>query len=551
MNINLMKANFPESPWFVAFVFLLLVGPFALDFHMHYPDEMYYSDGAVRMKQNQDYLTTYLGSGELRFKKPILTYWAVLAGFELFGISAFSSRIFFLLAGACTILLVYQIGKVTFVKRKTAYLACLITATHPVVIFSSTRSIPDILLALFITLSALGFAGMLKYGDRAPKRFLWMIYVGLGLAFQVKGLPAAAFGGIGLLYLLLNPWNRISLMKLLYLPAVFAGLAVAVFWFVSMYIKFGTAYLDSFFSDQVGARVAMQVGTVIKNLLLAVLLMGLMYFPWIFLGLKNFRSNLLSRIDENRAFFGWVIVWILSIILMSAMVTKFYERYLLPVVPLASVGLAWLLSRNDNLTQGRVFKVAFYGFMAVNVLLLSVALFVNLGMGASWPIYTGLAAGILAVIILLKNRRHTLTRLAISILLVFYLGSFITYQISLPHQGNQLADFVEKRDIPSGSDIAFVGHLHAGSKIRIGLGKDYSMTDLPKEKFLDSLEHYDYVIFEEDIKDQLVKHGFRAETASLNWDPKRIGNMLKGILSGNHPDVLEQNGKRYYWGQRN
>lgn len=135
MIINFKKVGFPESPWFIAVAFILLVGPFALDFHMHYPDEMYYSDGAIRMIQHHDYLTTYLGNGELRFKKPILTYWAVLAGFELFGISAFSSRIFFLLAGALTIVLVYHIGKVTFSDRKIAFLACLITASHPLMIF--------------------------------------------------------------------------------------------------------------------------------------------------------------------------------------------------------------------------------------------------------------------------------------------------------------------------------------------------------------------------------------------------------------------------------
>src|SRR5690606_34560259 len=124
--------------------------------------------------------------------------------------------------------------------RKIALLAGLITASHPVLIFSSTRSIPDVLLALFITLSALGFAGILKHGDQAPKKYLWMLYMGLGLAFEVKGLPALAIGGIGVLYLLLNPWQRISLKKMLYLPALLLGLFVAVFWFVSMYLKFGT-----------------------------------------------------------------------------------------------------------------------------------------------------------------------------------------------------------------------------------------------------------------------------------------------------------------------
>src|SRR5690606_35522140 len=179
-----INTDLQASPWFIALLFIVLIGPFALDFHMHYPDEMYYSDAAVTMTQNNDYLTTYLGSGELRFNKPILTYWGVLAGFELFGISAFSSRVFFLLAGAWTIILTYKIGKVTFEDRKIALLAGLITASHPVLIFSSTRSIPDVLLALFITLSALGFAGILKHGDQAPKKYLWMLYVGLGLAFE-------------------------------------------------------------------------------------------------------------------------------------------------------------------------------------------------------------------------------------------------------------------------------------------------------------------------------------------------------------------------------
>ncbi len=64
------------NPWIVMAVFAILVGPFALSFHMHYPDEMYYTDAAVKMLQNGDYFTTYLGSGELRFKKPIGTYWA-------------------------------------------------------------------------------------------------------------------------------------------------------------------------------------------------------------------------------------------------------------------------------------------------------------------------------------------------------------------------------------------------------------------------------------------------------------------------------------------
>ena len=115
-----------SNPWVLLLLFCGLVGPFALDFHMHYPDEIYYRDAAVKMLQTGDYLTTYLGSGELRFKKPILTYWAVLAGFKLFGVYAFGSRFFFLLAGAATVGLTYLLGKTVFGDRRIAGTAALI-----------------------------------------------------------------------------------------------------------------------------------------------------------------------------------------------------------------------------------------------------------------------------------------------------------------------------------------------------------------------------------------------------------------------------------------
>ncbi|MEX2592443.1 MAG: glycosyltransferase family 39 protein [Anditalea sp.] len=553
MGINVEKKGLPESPWLIVLAFILLVGPFALNFHLHYPDEMYYSDAAVRMIQNHDYLTTYLGNGELRFKKPILTYWGVLAGFQLFGISAFSSRLFFLLAGGLILILVYQIAKITFGDRKLAFLASLITASHPVVIFSSTRSIPDILLALFVTLSALGIAGLLKHGNLSPRKYLWMLYIGLGLAFEVKGLPAVAIGGIGMLYLLINPWQRISWKKLFYLPAIFVGLLIASFWFVSMYLKFGTTYLNSFYNDQVGERVSTQVVGMLENLILAITLMVGMFFPWVFFGFRNYGANIKSMTSENRAFLWWVIVWVISIILMSALVTKFYERYLLPVIPLTAVGLAWLLSKNAGLSKSQGLIAVLYVFFALNVIVFLGALFLNVGMEATWHIYLGLLFGMAVLLLMFRSipqKRDTFSWLALSILLLFYNGSFITHQISLPHQGKQVAGFVTEEAVPKGSDIAFIGHLPTGSKIRIGLGKDYSMTNLPKESYLKTLDQYDYIICEEEIKNQLDEDLYVAETAALNWDLKFIPELIQGILSGNYKEVLAQKGKRYYWVKR-
>ena len=67
---------------------------------------------------------------------------------------------------------------------------------------------------------------------------------------------------------------------------------------------------------------------------------------------------------------------------------------------------------------------------------------------------------------------------------------------------------------------------------------------------MDTVDHFDYVIFEEDIREQMERKSYRFETVSLNWDPKLIGDMLRGILNRNYPQVLDQNGKRYYWGEK-
>jgi hypothetical protein len=50
-----MRAAQPSAvianPWVLLLLFCGLVGPFALDFHLHYPDEIYYRDASVKMLQ--------------------------------------------------------------------------------------------------------------------------------------------------------------------------------------------------------------------------------------------------------------------------------------------------------------------------------------------------------------------------------------------------------------------------------------------------------------------------------------------------------------------
>lgn len=536
------------NPWILMAAYCVLVGPFALDFHMHYPDEIYYRDAAVKMLQNGDYLTTYLGSGELRFKKPILTYWAVLAGFKLFGVNEFGSRIFFLLAGAATVGLTFLLAKTLFRNAKIAGLSALIMAANPVLILSSGRSIPDVLLVLTMTISAVGFSGLLRDGEKAHQKYLWLMYLGLALAFEVKGLPAVALGGLGIGVLLFNPWKRISWKKLLHIPALAVSLIIALFWFIAMWKIHGPTYLNSFLEDQVGIRVASRILLIAQNGFLATLILVLIFVPWIVLIGKNFRSTIQKAWKENPQFFVFAALWGLAILGMGALTSKFYERYLLPVAPVLAVWIAWLGVRVELFEKVKAVKIASGIFLALVFILVGFSIWIN--MGGQSPVWlhlywiVGFMFLIYSGIIWLKSPQKLSKIIAYSFLMIFFLLSSVTYHISLPHQGVQASQAILREDIKD--PIGFFGNLHVGSKIRMSLGPEYELVDLPRDNWKVKAGDFDYLILEDKFLTGLDTSRFELRPVSRNWESRAITSLLLAYHSDQFELLLESNSKKYY-----
>lgn len=541
------------KPWVVMIAFVVLVAPFALSFHMHYPDEMYYTDAAVKMLQNGDYLTTYLGSGELRFKKPIGTYWTVLAGFKLFGVTPFASRFFFLIAGALTIGFTYWAAKVLFEEKKIAGLSALIIASNPVLIFSATRSIPDVLLVLAMTASAVGFAGLIRFGDTTPKKYLWILYISLALAFEIKGLPAAALGGIGLIYLLLNPWKKISFKTLFHFPSILVSVIIALFWFVAMWKIHGPTYLDSFLEDQVGRRVASRYLLIIQNGFLALGILILIFTPWVLFAFSKAKNSISSARKEDPVFFWFAILWGLAILGMGAMTSKFYERYLLPVAPVLAILLAWILVKAEFESRRTGLKITSWFFLILNSIVFLFSLWLNINLGASSIIWLQLGLSLLILLYLgrLTVKDIKLTKaISYGFLLLFFLISTGTYQISLPDQGQQVKAFAAQENIDPADKIGFIGNLHASSKIRIGLGTDFQMIDLPRYQFREEIRNYDQLIIEDKYLDSIDASGFQMKVASINWASRAIPDLLKNAGSNDFNKILEEKGQKYYWLER-
>lgn len=464
-----MQNRLKKYTWIIVpLLFLLYSSPSALDYLFHFPDEKYYTDAVLQMMDHEDYFTPYKADGSHRFLKPIVTYWTLMGSYKILGVSKFSSRVLFWLAGALLVALVYFMAKSLLKDRKTAFTASFITAANPLVLMSSSRSIPDILLVLFLTVSAWGFLEiMLK--ETPPKKYYWMAYLGAAFAFETKGLPAAAFAGISFLYLLFNPWRRKKLHEILHPGAVSLAVVVALSWFIIMYIEHGSEFLGSFFADQVGERVSSKLLQVFTNGFLGIINLLAFTLPWTIIAFskpKNLKAFILNSDQKTKAILGMIAVWVVMVLIMSAAVFKFYDRYLLPVIPLVSLFFAQVITK----TETRGTKTALKIFQGFTFFILFISILYMVFILPDKILILGTTVGILLTGLWTFGKFKTFTReiiLANFILLLYFSVHILLYPLLMPNPGEQLVNNMRKTQLSENEQIYVYGNIRAASNIRI------------------------------------------------------------------------------------
>jgi len=464
-----MQNRLKKYSWvIIPLLFLLYSAPSALDYVFHFPDEKYYTDAVLQMMDNDDYLTPYKADGSHRFLKPIVTYWTLMGSYKILGVNKFSSRVLFWLAGAFLAAIVYFMAKSLLKNRRTALTAAFIAAANPLVLISSSRSIPDILLVLFLTVSAWGFLEIML-SENPSKKYYWMAYLGAAFAFETKGLPAAAFAGISFLYLLFNPWRRKKLREILHPGAVSLAVVVALSWFVIMYIEHGREFIGSFFADQVGERVSSKLLQVITNGFLGIVNLIAFTLPWFVIAFsrpKKLKAFILNSDQKNKAILGMIAVWVAMVLIMSAAVFKFYDRYLLPVIPLVSIFFASAITG----TETRGAKAAFRIFQAFVFLILFVNILYIVFILPDKVLILGTVAGILLIGLLAVQKLKTFTReiiLANFILLLYFSVHILLYPLLMPNPGEQLVKNIRASRKSGNEQIYVYGNIRAASNIRI------------------------------------------------------------------------------------
>jgi 4-amino-4-deoxy-L-arabinose transferase-like glycosyltransferase len=361
-----------EAPaaWLLVWLALiaLALGPILPRMSRYHGDERYYTDAAISMVQTGDYWVPHYLDGRERFHKPILTYWAMVASYGLFGIGLLSSRLPFLLAGLALVGVTARLAGTLYRERSVSVLAALIIGSNLQFLVLSTRSTPDVLVCLFAAVSLLGFARILFQNDRSLAAAV-LAYAGAGLAVQTKGLLGCAPVVFALLFRALDRGSAVPWRALLDVRAVGLGAGLGLFWYGVVGWSHGSALLNQFFADQVTAKVAFNPLRILGNGLVLLFAVVRHFFPWTLvaglgLALAWRPGKMVVRRFRREDWF--CLGWMALLILVFSFSGDRRTRYLAAGYPLFTVVLArFLWVQGGTMAGGRIQRMTLAIFGAV------------------------------------------------------------------------------------------------------------------------------------------------------------------------------------------
>ena len=361
-------------------------------------DERFYTDAVIGMLQNGNYLIPTYSDGTLRFKKPILTYWVLLASYKTLGVNYLASRLPFLLAGTAVVGLTYAFALALIRRRPVALVAAAIMASNLTVMYLSIRSTPDILLTLFILTSMLGFTNLI-FRERRSARDYAMAYLGVALAVATKGL----FGVLPVLFvlgviLIVKP-SRVRWQDLIHWPILLATLPVALFWFVLAFTQHGDAAVSDFMGDQVGERFSGSKWYILSNAGVYLSSFVLQLLPWsagallfLYYGWRKRMSLLPGYRREVLFLVLWVVLLFATFIFGNIQRT----RYFLSAYPHLAILFAMLLCAGFRQQTTRVwlalmFRSLCWLIFGIGVVMILAGCKIHLSLIVSGVIIAGLS----------------------------------------------------------------------------------------------------------------------------------------------------------------
>src|SRR5437660_2111679 len=172
-----------------------------------------HAEAAREMVQRHDWVTLYTDGIRYLEKAPLM-YWATAVSYELFGVSEWRTRLPLMLGVLALLLVTYVLGKRAYGERTGFYAAVVLATSLGPYIFTRFQ-IPDIIVGLWMALSAVFFLKSLQ--QETPSRWVcWGFAATCALNVLTKSLIGLVFPfGAIFLYLLITSNLRPFLMLML------------------------------------------------------------------------------------------------------------------------------------------------------------------------------------------------------------------------------------------------------------------------------------------------------------------------------------------------
>lgn len=233
----------PISPWLLAVA--LLIGFYWMlgSVPLYDLDEGAFTEATREMIVSGNYITPYK-DGEPRYDKPVLIYWLQAGSVELLGLDELALRLPSALAATGWLLALWL-----FVRERldapTATLAALLMALTLEVSIIARAATADALLNLFLAAS---FFDIYRWYLARERGTLLRVYLWMGLGFLTKGPVAVFFPLIVSFLFFFSERSSKDWMRAVFYPSGWAlFLAVALPWYIAIYLDNGAGFFESFF----------------------------------------------------------------------------------------------------------------------------------------------------------------------------------------------------------------------------------------------------------------------------------------------------------------
>ncbi|KOA20688.1 undecaprenyl phosphate-alpha-4-amino-4-deoxy-L-arabinose arabinosyl transferase [Clostridium homopropionicum DSM 5847] len=342
--------DFFERCYYIFLAIILMFAAFNLFYNLgNTPisswDEARHGVSAFEMIKNNNYIVnTYAYSNDYWNLKPPLSYWAIIAGYKLFGYNALGLRFFSAVAALLTILVVAIFTLIKHGRLASIISTAVLTATMPYIIEHCARTgDADSIFILFFTLSIISMLMIEK-----SIGFLYCTGVFFAFAFLAKSWHTISIIAIVGSYLILSG-ILFKLKAREFILFLLSSILPIFIWGIFRFTQDGLIFFKTMIDFDLLKRTSTTLEGHIGSTSFYIERLQFGYFYWLLVLVSSVVSlTLLLEPDiVNKKLFNYILAIFLWIAVPFLLYTKAKTKiswYILPIYPALAMSLGGAVS---------------------------------------------------------------------------------------------------------------------------------------------------------------------------------------------------------------